>query len=64
MSTPLLHTVKDVAGMFQVSTRTIAKLVSRGDLIPTRIGDRLLFHHDELDRFSREGVRSISAKLA
>jgi excisionase family DNA binding protein len=59
---PTLHNIKEVAAMFQVSTRTIAKLIKRGDLTPTRIGDRLLFHPDELDRFSREGVRSISAK--
>jgi Helix-turn-helix domain len=55
---PVLHDVKDVATMFKISTRTVANLVKRGDIVPTRIGDRLLFHPDEVNRFAREGVKS------
>jgi excisionase family DNA binding protein len=59
MSTSMLHTVGEVAELLRVSTRTIHNLVSRGDLQSVRIGDRLLFHKDELDRFAKEGVRSL-----
>jgi excisionase family DNA binding protein len=58
----MLHTVGEVAELLRVSPRTIHNLVSRGDITPTRIGDRLLFHADEIARFAREGVRSISTK--
>jgi excisionase family DNA binding protein len=58
----MLHTVNEVAEQLRVSPRTIHNLVKRGDITPTRIGDRLLFHADEVDRFAKEGVRSISTK--
>jgi excisionase family DNA binding protein len=61
MSTSMLHTVSEAAELLRVSLRTISTLVSRGDLIPTRIGDRVLFHRDEINRFSREGSRALKA---
>jgi excisionase family DNA binding protein len=61
MSIQILFDVKETAALLRVSLRTVSTLVSRGDLIPTRIGDRVLFHKDELDRFSREGSKAIKA---
>jgi excisionase family DNA binding protein len=59
----VLFTTGEVAERLRVSTRTIANLVTRGHLQPVRIGDRVLFHQDEINRFSREGVRNTSADL-
>jgi excisionase family DNA binding protein len=61
-TTSVLFTTGEVASRFRVSSGTVRNLVSRGDLIPVRIGDRLLFNEDELSRFERVGVRSISTK--
>jgi excisionase family DNA binding protein len=62
MSTSVLHTVGEVAELLRVSPRTIHNLVKTQKLIPTRIGDRVLVHADEIARFAREGVRGLAAK--
>jgi excisionase family DNA binding protein len=58
-----LHTVGEVAELLRVSPRTIHNLVTRGELVPTRIGDRLLFHAHEIDRFAKEGVKALAKRL-
>jgi hypothetical protein len=58
--TPVLFNVKQTAAMLNVSERTIHNLVSRGDLVPTRIGDRLLFNQGSIDQIVRNGIKQSS----
>ncbi len=58
----VLFTTGEVAELLRVSSGTVRNLVSRGDLQSVRIGDRLLFHKDEIDRFSRGPLKSLEAQ--
>lgn len=54
----LLFSRRDAARILGgISARTVDKLVRRGDLQSTKVGDRPMFHRDELNRIARNGTR-------
>jgi excisionase family DNA binding protein len=52
----LLCDKRRTATILSVSTRTIEKLFYEGKLPAIRIGRRLLFHVNEIERFARRGA--------
>ena len=57
-SDQLLYSRRDAARILGgISARTVDKLVRRGDLQSTKVGDRPMFHRDELNRVARHGTR-------
>ena len=46
-----LLTIPEVAAILRLSTRTIARLIRRGDLVTIRIGRSVRLHPDDLLRF-------------
>lgn len=53
----ILYTVAQAAKRFQVSERTIHRLIERGFLETVRIGSVLRIHGVTLDAFARQGTR-------
>jgi excisionase family DNA binding protein len=49
----ILLTKNEVARLLSVSLRTVDNLVSRKELMPRRIGRRLLFERRTLEQFAR-----------
>jgi excisionase family DNA binding protein len=45
---PKYHTIKDVAERWRVSTKTVRRLVDRGELAIYRIGGQLRISNDDL----------------
>jgi excisionase family DNA binding protein len=54
----LLYSRKEAAATLGVCTVTLDSLVRRGELKPTRIGDRVMFSRTELARFAGETVNA------
>jgi excisionase family DNA binding protein len=59
MTDPLLLTIDEAAAALRLSSRTVKRLVARGELRPVRIGARTLFTERELRAYiaAREGRR-------
>jgi excisionase family DNA binding protein len=53
-----LLTVDDIAGLLQVSRRTVEEIISRGELRPIRIGRLRRIHPDTLEAFIRHQERA------
>jgi excisionase family DNA binding protein len=54
---PLL-TIRDVAVLLSVTTRTVYRLLAAGEITASRVGDRLRFERREIRRYlseNREG---------
>ena len=52
----ILISKKETATALGLSIRTIDYLIKRGELIPKRVGARVLFRRDELTRFAQDGA--------
>lgn len=53
-----LHGLADVAALFQVSPKTVQRLVTRGELACVRVGHQLRFREQDIELFlssSRNG---------
>lgn len=48
---PKLWSVEETAQLLNLHWQTVRKLIRNGDLVPTRIGDRVMVRDDELERF-------------
>jgi excisionase family DNA binding protein len=46
-----LYTVDDVAALLAVSRKTVYRLTRRGELVPSRVGERLRFRPSEIDDY-------------
>ena len=59
----LLLTVGEAASSLRVSTRTVVRLVKRGELKSIRIGRRVLLPRDSLKEFAAtgDGVTAVTA---
>lgn len=55
---PLLLSMRETAHMLSVCTNTIGNLIRRGELVPVRIGARVLFDRRDLLAFieARKGT--------
>jgi hypothetical protein len=49
----ILHDKRSTAATLDISVRTLEKLVATGEIIPRRIGRRILFDLREIERFAR-----------
>jgi excisionase family DNA binding protein len=47
---------KEVAKLLKVHTRTIARLVERGELKAFRVGDLLRFRRSDIDKFIEKQI--------
>jgi excisionase family DNA binding protein len=56
MSTKLLLSRTEAANALSLSTRTIDKLISSGQINSTRVGRAVRVHIEELDKFARRGT--------
>jgi excisionase family DNA binding protein len=52
-----LYTVAQAAAAYQLSERSIFRLIERGELSTVKIGSALRIHSDEIERFARTGTR-------
>jgi excisionase family DNA binding protein len=52
----LLYSRAEACQLLGVHINTLARLIDRGELAPRRVGDRVMFTRQELERFA--GVRS------
>jgi excisionase family DNA binding protein len=52
-----LLTIAEVAEVLRVCSRTVHRLIERGDLRPSRVGRRVLITSDEVESFIRRGPR-------
>lgn len=48
----ILYSRREAAAALGVCTLTLDKLVQRGELVPKRVGSRVLFTFAELERFA------------
>ena len=62
MDWPLLFGRRDSARTLGISLRKLDSLVAEGSLRPRRIGRRVLFERQELERFSRRDHITLAAK--
>ena len=46
-----LYSVDDVASLLSVSRKTVYRLTQRGELVPSRVGERLRFRPNEIDEY-------------
>lgn len=53
LSAKILFPKRDAALFLSLSIRTVDNLIRLGELRPRRIGKRVLFSRDELQRFAR-----------
>ena len=51
----ILISKRESAQLLGLCVRTMEELVRRGELVPRRIGRRVLFRREELERFARAG---------
>ena len=49
METPQLYTVREVAGILRISTRTVQRMIQRGDIKAVKIGGTTRIRKDVLD---------------
>ena len=54
--TPRLKNRKQARTFLNISDRTLSSLVAAGELKPTYIGRRTLFHPETLERFAKKGT--------
>lgn len=59
---PVLLSRRDAAALLQISVRMLDRLVKAGDIAPVRLGDRVLFLRESLERFARRSARSTRAR--
>ncbi len=52
-----LLTIAEVAEVLRVCSRTVHRLIERGDLRPSRVGRRVRITSDEVESFIRRGPR-------
>ncbi len=48
MTEPLLHSVAESADLLRVSTRTLSRMIERGELPVVKFGARVLLDHRDL----------------
>lgn len=53
MNDKLLYSKKETAALLSISTKTITRLIARGELKPRRVGRRVLFPRTEIVRFTQ-----------
>lgn len=58
--TESVHTMKEVADMFRVTTRTVHNWISRGLVTPTRIGGIERIDHTELQRLRERFIHRLA----
>lgn len=57
-SIQLLYSRRDAAKILGgISDRSIDNYSKSGDLKPTRVGGRVMYHLDELTRFAKQGTK-------
>lgn len=59
-----VYTPDEVAQIFQISKHTVYELIKRGELIAFKIGNKMRFEHDELERFKAEQKAPAQRQLA
>jgi excisionase family DNA binding protein len=52
-----LFTITEVTEILRVCSRTVHRLIEKGDLRPSRVGRRVLIASDEIESFIRRGPR-------
>ena len=61
MSEPILLDKKAAATLLSVSVRTVDNLISRRELVPRRVGRRVLIPRQALEQFARRDHPTRSA---
>ena len=56
-SPPPLLTIKDVAALYQVSTKTVRRWINAGDLTAAQLGNQWRICQKDLDMFIYERVK-------
>lgn len=53
MNEKLLYSKKETAALLSICTKTVEKLVARGELKARRVGRRVMFQRSEIIRFTQ-----------
>ena len=60
----ILISKRESAQLLGLCVRTMEELVRRGELVPRRIGRRVLFRREELERFAKVDGRNSNFRAA